>query len=82
MTKHSYKEGELVFKEGDPSHFACRIVSGEVEVIKELDDQTVVIGNVKEGEFVGEMGVIEGRPRSATVRTKSEVTAELISKED
>ena len=82
MTKHSYSVGEFVFKEDDPSHFVCRIISGEVEVIKELEDQTVVLGTVKEGEFVGEMGVIEGRPRSATVRTKSDVTAELISKEE
>lgn len=82
MTKHSYKEGEFVFKEGDPSHFACRITSGEVEVIKEIDNQTVVLGIVKTGEFLGEMGVIEGRPRSATARTKTDVTADLISKEE
>ena len=82
MTKHSYSEGELVFKEGDLSNFACRITSGEVEVIKEIDNQTVVLGIVKTGEFVGEMGVIEGRPRSATARAKTDVTADLINKEE
>lgn len=81
MTQRSYHEGEFLFKEGDPSHFACRIVSGEVEVIKELDNQTVVLGIIKAGEFLGEMGVIEGKPRNATARTKTDVTADLFNKE-
>ena len=82
MTKHSFKEGEFVFIEEEPSNVVCRIISGEVEVIKELEHQTVVLGTVKTGEFVGEMGVIEERPRNATVRAKTEVTAELFNKEE
>jgi len=82
MIQHSYKEGEFVFKEGDPSGFVCRIVSGEVDILKEVGHQTVVLGTVKAGEFVGEMGVIEDKARSATVRTKTEVTAALMNKEE
>jgi len=82
MIKQSYREGEFVFKEGDPSGFVCRIVSGEVEILKEVDNQSVVLGSVKAGEFVGEMGMIEGKTRNATVRTKTEVSANLMNKEE
>ena len=55
---------------------------GEVEVVRELDDESVVIGVVRAGEFVGEMGVIEGRDRSATVRASGDLSIELIDKDD
>ena len=82
MTKHEYSEGQCLFREGDPSHFVCRIVSGEIELTKILENQTVVIGKASTGEFVGEMGVIDGRNRSATASAISDVTAELLSKEE
>jgi CRP/FNR family transcriptional regulator, cyclic AMP receptor protein len=40
-----------------------------------------VLGTVRAGEFVGEMGVLEGRERSATVRAAESVEAELIERQ-
>ena len=74
MTNLKYRRDDIIFREGDPSDFVCRIISGEVEVVRELDDKTVVIGVVRTGDFVGEMGVIEGRDRSATVRASGDLS--------
>lgn len=82
MTKLKYRRDDIIFREGDPSDFVCRIISGEVEIVRELDDESVVIGVVRTGEFVGEMGVIEGRDRSATVRASGDLSIELIDKDD
>lgn len=82
MTKLTYRRDDIIFREGDPSDFVCRIISGEVEVIRELGDKTVVIGVVRAGDFVGEMGVIEGRNRSATARASNDLSVELIDKDD
>jgi hypothetical protein len=82
MIRREYHKGEVILNEGKPSSFVCRIISGEVEVFKKLDNQDIVLGKIKAGEFLGEMGVVEDLPRSASARTISPVTAELMGKED
>jgi CRP-like cAMP-binding protein len=58
MVEVPFQQGEILFREGEVGDFVCLIVKGDVEVIKELGDQRVVLGVVKAGEFVGEMGVV------------------------
>src|SRR6202023_3927317 len=41
---------------------------GEIEVLRETGTASVLLGHVRGGEWLGEMGVIEGRSRSATAR--------------
>jgi CRP-like cAMP-binding protein len=75
MRRH-YKQGDLLFRQGDLSDFVLRVDSGSVEILREVDDTTIVLGSVLAGQFVGEMGVIERRPRSATARASTDVEAE------
>jgi CRP/FNR family transcriptional regulator, cyclic AMP receptor protein len=42
-----------------------------VEVLREVGAATVLLGHVRGGEWLGEMGVIEGRSHSATARGDS-----------
>ena len=82
MTEIAFARGEVLFKEGESGDFVCLMLSGEAEVIKELGAQRVILGQIKAGEFVGEMGVLEGQPRSATVRAVSDGTLELIGRNE
>lgn len=75
MEEREYQEGEIILKQGDPSDFVLRIMIGEVEVYTEKDGHQVVLGTVKNNDFLGEMGAIERRPRSAYARAKTKVTA-------
>jgi CRP-like cAMP-binding protein len=75
MEEREYQEGEIILKQGDPSDFVLRIMIGEVEVYTEKDGHEVVLGTVKNNDFLGEMGAIERRPRSAYARAKTKVTA-------
>lgn len=68
-----------MFREGDEADGAFRLVSGTVDVIRELDGHPILLGKVGAGQFIGEMGIIENRRRSATVRAASEVEAEVLS---
>jgi CRP-like cAMP-binding protein len=80
MLKHLDPD-EVLFRQGDPSDFAFLVLSGSADVLREAGEDTIVLGSVHAGEFVGEMGVLEGRPRSATVRATSSLEAELIERQ-
>ena len=75
MEERQYQEGEIILKQGDPSEFVLRIMIGEVEVYTEKDGHEVILGTVKNNDFLGEMGAIERQPRSASARAKTQVTA-------
>jgi CRP/FNR family transcriptional regulator, cyclic AMP receptor protein len=79
MTRTRFAQGQILFKEGDPSDGVFRLLSGSVDVVRELDGDHILLGTVGAGQFIGEMGVVENRPRSATVRAANEVQAEFLS---
>lgn len=63
-----YQSGEILFTEGDPGDRVFFIMSGRVQVIKNLSNgATRELAVLGEGDIVGEMAVLDGRPRSATV---------------
>ena len=67
-----FKVGETIFREGDESDYAYRIVAGQCEVsitTKGLmrREDTNVLATVGAGEIIGEMGAIDGGARSATI---------------
>jgi CRP-like cAMP-binding protein len=79
MQEVHHAPGELIFEEGQPSDRVAFLLTGRVEVLKRTNGDEVVLGEVGAGEFVGEMGVIEGRMRGASVRAKSDVRLRLMS---
>jgi CRP/FNR family transcriptional regulator, cyclic AMP receptor protein len=79
MTLTHFAEGQILFNEGDPSDGVFRLLSGSVEVVRGLDGDLILLGTVGAGQFIGEMGVVENRPRGATVRAATEVEAEFFT---
>jgi CRP/FNR family transcriptional regulator, cyclic AMP receptor protein len=79
MTRTHFAEGQVLFREGDPSDTVFRVLSGAVEILREIDGKPILLGTVGAGQFLGEMGVVENRSRSATVRAASEVEVEILT---
>lgn len=82
MTIRVYAPGEVLVRQGAPSDCALFLRRGEVEVVREVGGDAILLGRIGPLEYVGEMGVLEGRERSATVRAVGEVEAELIAREE
>ena len=78
MTRTHFADGQILFREGDPADSVFRLLSGTVDVLRELDGYPILLGRVGVGQFVGEMGVVENLPRSATARAASEVEPEIL----
>ncbi|MCK4575973.1 Crp/Fnr family transcriptional regulator [candidate division WOR-3 bacterium] len=58
--------GEVIFKDGDPGDEMYLIKSGKIRISKPAGDVEKTLAVLKEGDFFGEMSVIDGSPRSAT----------------
>ena len=81
MAKRVFQRGDLVFEQGAASDDVGIIVRGRVEVLREIDGEYMVLGHVGAGDFIGEMGVLEDRPRSATVRAVNETEIDFADRE-
>jgi len=62
-----FNAGEVVFEEGSASDCAYLVEGGKFEVSRIHQGQKQILGTVKEKEIFGEMGLIDGQPRSATI---------------
>jgi hypothetical protein len=60
-----YTPGDFIVRKGDPAHGMYFIARGSVEV---LDTQGLSIATLREGDFFGEIALILGRERSASIR--------------
>lgn len=61
--------GASLFRVGDGSEAVYVVLAGEVEVaVPGLDGRDVWLARIGAGSLVGEMGVLDGGPRSADVR--------------
>ncbi len=83
-TERTYPNATTVVYAGDPGHTLYLIEEGTVEIVVPSEDggETVVaelhggtsLASQYAGDFFGEMCLIDVEPRSASVRTKGEVT--------
>lgn len=63
----SIRKNTMIFKEGDTGDALYVIVDGKVKMVKKIEDgsdKTVAV--FRDGDFFGEMALIEETPRSAT----------------
>ena len=69
MDARVYAPGETVLKEGDPGDTMYALAQGTVEVLR---DGTAV-AEMHEGDFFGEMALLTGAPRLASIQAKDAV---------
>lgn len=78
-----YERGAVVFFEDMPGDFFFVILEGEVEIWKRYGQpDEVLLGVSGAGQPVGEMALIDERPRSATIRARTPLRVFVISAVD
>ena len=63
----SFRAGDVLFREGDPSDGLHLIRNGSVSVSRHIGGRDIVTTYVAAGNYVGEMGLVGETRRSATV---------------
>ena len=60
-------EKTVLFNEGDPSDQVFLLLEGKVDLVKRFKDgPEVVIATVNDGDYFGEMGILDDKARSAS----------------
>jgi CRP-like cAMP-binding protein len=76
-----YPDGELIAAQGDPGGEMHVVVTGEIEVGVADSDDRLELARRGPGEVVGEMSVITGRPRMASLVAVGDVRILSIDRE-
>jgi ABC-type lipoprotein export system ATPase subunit len=66
-----YAPGAVIVRQGDPAEQFYIILKGEVDILLEQNGGETLIDRRISGEFFGEMGLLHGGQRTATVRAAS-----------
>jgi putative ABC transport system ATP-binding protein len=78
MSKRHYDVGDTIIRTGDPGEEFFLVSDGEVEVVR-ADREVARLGP---GDFFGEVSLITGEPRNATVVAQKAVDAYVLGKTD
>lgn len=82
LDAYGAKAGVTVCRQGDRSDFMCLLFRGRASVVKtDLHQQQKEIASIGPGQTVGEMALIDGEPRSASVIAKNAVVLLVLSEE-
>jgi putative ABC transport system ATP-binding protein len=78
MTKRHFAPGETIIREGESGEEFFLISDGEVDVVR-ADHEVASLGR---GEFFGEVALISGEPRNATVVASEPLDTFVLGKSD
>ncbi len=77
---HHYQPGEVIITQGEYGDCLIYIIDGEVEVCRQEEDgRTNCLATLKKGEIAGEMALITGSRRYATLKAVKETKVMVVN---
>ncbi len=78
-----YEANDFIIHQGDVGDQFYVIISGEVEIIRELQNgQTALLGKLGKGEYFGESALLTGRRRNASARATTPVDLMCLGRDE
>jgi CRP-like cAMP-binding protein len=77
-----YKEGTVIFSEGEPSSFLYIVASGEIRIFKEDKDRLIPISIARSKDFIGELSIFSDEPRSVSAVASKASSVIMVKKSD
>ena len=66
----TFADGEMIFQEGDPGRELYIIQDGAIVIRKDSENGAILLATFGKGDVVGEMSLLESRPRFASAFAK------------
>ena len=77
----SFASGELIIRQGDHGDAGYIIVEGECEVFKQDRDERIPLTTLGAGDVFGEMAILNGETRTASVVALEATTVKVVRRE-
>ena len=71
VSPRGFAPGEVILQEGAPADAFYLLTRGSVEVTQRRGDNVIHLAGLKDGDFFGELGLLQNAPRNATVTAGS-----------
>jgi len=82
LERRSVKSGTVIVQEGEPGDSMFIVSTGRVDATIKKGDESVTVASFSDGDFFGEMAVLSGEPRTATVTAVKNTELLELSRED
>jgi len=82
MSTSLFQPGQMIFREGDTTQEAYRILKGRVEISIAGEGKAVILAQLGEGDIFGEMAMVDERPRSASAQSLDVTECEVLTAEN
>lgn len=79
--EETYQDGQIIFKEGSSGDWIYIVISGSVEIFKDVAGETKIIEVLGPNEVFGELGFIGGLKRTATAKAVGVTTLGIIDRD-
>jgi CRP/FNR family cyclic AMP-dependent transcriptional regulator len=83
MRMRSFKRGEMLFRKDDPGMHLYVVLSGAVKIALPGEfGQEALVSIMRTGDFLGELSLFDGSPRSASATALEDTKAALLARDD
>lgn len=80
VVKRRYKRGELLVEQGKKTNTLYILLAGRARVLtSHTGGREVILATMGQGDYIGEMSLIDDEPHSATVRAEMQTDVLLLS---
>jgi len=76
-----YRTGEFIFRQGDSDDRGYILVSGRAQVVREYEDHSVFLNELREGEFFGGLALLSDINRLFSVKAATDVDCLTLDRE-
>lgn len=77
----AFEPGQIIFQQGDIADAAYIIIEGSADILVNAPNGPIVVAEVGRDSIVGEVGILCGVPRTATVKARQRLVCLRIAKE-
>lgn len=83
ITAIRFPAGTFILQEGENANCLCVLIEGTVDIYRKAEpDKHLKIATIRPGETIGEMGVVDGQPLSASVIATQDSVVLMMTRQD
>jgi CRP-like cAMP-binding protein len=83
VSRRRYRKGDIVMQKEEPGHALFIVEKGAVRIyVPSAQGNDLILAVLGQGDFFGDLSLLDGRPRSASAAVTSETTLLMLERSD